>query len=197
MISLKLISKTDLNIISYSEFGDIINKLIDKLKNYEKKNNIKFDIVVPILRSGGVPGMIIAINLGITKILPVQFKYCYKPVKLIKLLSAPKILQDVGNNPNILIVENHTSTGDTAKAVIKIINKQFSKSLICYATVIREYQSPIDLEGVKGYFWGQLNDEEGVLSTKQQRLMNVREKILVYPWENPEVVIQEVNVLRI
>lgn len=179
--------------MTYSEFGRVIGWLISKLEKYQRDNQIKFDIVVPILRSGGISGMIVAIQLGITKVLPVQFKYCYKPIILKQLLSIPRMLQTTAPKPNILIIENHTSTGDTAKAVIDIIEKYFPDSTLYYATVMKEHKSPTNFDGIKEYFYGQLNDEDNLLSPNQQISLNVRPKILVFPWENIDEVVQEVN----
>lgn len=64
----------DINLMSWNEFGDILDLLVSKLIKFQQKEDIKFDLIVPILRSWWIPWAVIANQLDIINTLPVQFK---------------------------------------------------------------------------------------------------------------------------
>jgi len=179
--------------MSYQEYGEIIKKLIVKIENYLKENNLEFDLIVPILRSGGIPGDILAIHFGITKILPLQFKYFYNPARIEQVLSVPKIFQKVPSSPRILISENNTSGGETARQVIKLLKKLFPKSELYYSTVVRVFGGHKDFRGIEKYFWGTQSNEKFIASPEEGKRLNLRPKITIFPWENPEDELREIN----
>lgn len=63
----------DTNPMDWREFHSIVNLVSMKVQDYSQKNNLHFDLIIPILRSGGVPSVILAHSLGIQPFLPVQF----------------------------------------------------------------------------------------------------------------------------
>ena len=58
------IQKEDTNKMNYEEYGEIVEKLFQHIN----QSNVVFNAVVPILRSGAIPGMMIAIKLKIINI---------------------------------------------------------------------------------------------------------------------------------
>ncbi|MDA3837280.1 MAG: hypothetical protein PF542_06690 [Nanoarchaeota archaeon] len=50
-------------------------KIKSTLSKYLKKNNSSIDIIIPILRGGGIPALKLAFDFKILRILPYQFKY--------------------------------------------------------------------------------------------------------------------------
>ncbi|OGM11379.1 hypothetical protein A2Z22_01185 [Candidatus Woesebacteria bacterium RBG_16_34_12] len=188
----------DTNPMSYEEFGKVVNKLIKKLEDYSKAKGVNFDIVAPLLRSGGVPGSIISIHFQITRIFPIQFKWFYNPkLELRKLLSIPKILQNIPKNPNILICETNTGTGETAKAAIKLIRKQFPKCKLYYATVAKVFGSPNRFKEIEEYFYGIQTDENLIASKIQIKELNLRKKITIFPWESVKHELDDINAVSL
>ena len=55
---MKKYTTSDTNPMNYQEFEQIMEKLVQKIKD----SKIKFDAVVPILRNGAIPATIIANN---------------------------------------------------------------------------------------------------------------------------------------
>lgn len=188
----KIFTIQDTSPMGYEEFGSIMKQLIDKLESYCANNAIKFDLVVPILRSGGVPGSIIAINFQITKILPIQLK-CFPNNTVKQLISLPELFQELPDNPNILLCETNTNSGRSAKTAIKMIRDKFPMAKIYYATVAKVFGGPDRFDGVEEIFYGVQTDENIIATKDQIRELGLREKITIFPWENPVHELNDIN----
>ena len=53
--------------LSNNAFEEYMYKLINRLNDFIKKNNIQIDYVCPILRSGAIPAVYVANKLNIVK----------------------------------------------------------------------------------------------------------------------------------
>lgn len=181
----KVLTLNDTNPMSYDEFGKVVNRLIVQLDAYCEKNNLKFDIIVPILRSGGIPGSIIAVHFREIKILPIQLK-CY-PGNIVKqLLTVPQLSLSVPKSPNILICETNTSTGRSAKAAIRLLKDRYPDATLFYSTVVKVFGGPDKFDGVKEYFYGIQSDENVIATADQVNNLGLRTGITIFPWENAD-----------
>ena len=169
---MKPLIEKDANTISYEDFGMMMKSLLNKIQKYSAESKAQLDIVVPILRSGGIPGSIVANYFGIINMLPVQFKYFYneRGVELKQMLTIPKILNELSKIPNIIICELNTDDGDTAKVVVDLLKRRFPDSNLYYSTVSRFQSSPKAFRGIKEYFYGK----------------EFRRGVVVYPWNKIE-----------
>lgn len=184
--------------MDWSEFGKILNVLIQKLDDYQKEHTIRFDIVAPILRSGGIPATAIANKFKITRLLPVQVKYVYDendPSKIEhkQMLSLPEILQDTPENPNILVCETNTGSGDSAKKSIALIKEKYPVSTIYYATIAKVYGGPDDFTHVKKYFWGVQTNEFFKADDAEIKRLALRPGITIFPWETAKFELSDIN----
>lgn len=68
-------NKDDLVAISYQEFGNTMDKIVNQIKDYENKHGMKFNVIVPLLRSGAFCAFHIAARLEIKDIIPVYYMY--------------------------------------------------------------------------------------------------------------------------
>ncbi|NMB47993.1 phosphoribosyltransferase [Candidatus Kuenenbacteria bacterium] len=194
----KIYTIDDTSQMDWAEFGKILDALTKKLEDYQKENNIKFDIIAPILRNGGIPAIAIANRLQITRFLPVQVKYTYdkdnpKKTELKQLLSLPEILQETPDNPNILVCEVNTGSGQSANKSIELIKEKYPTSTIYYATVAKTYGGPDNLEHVKEYFWGIQTNEHFKVSEDEAKCLGLRSKITIFPWETAEFELADIN----
>jgi len=112
----------DCSYMSWQEFGNVFEVLLKKIEKHAHENNITFDAVIPILRSGGVPASAMAIHFNIPNILPIQFKSFGNKLKCIMPL---RKFDFSSQTPCLLIYETNTATGKTAKDVIKATKKQY------------------------------------------------------------------------
>lgn len=189
---------TDTNPMGWEEFGEILNILIQKLDSYQEKHGMRFDIVAPILRNGGIPAVAIANKFKITRFLPVQVKYVYgtdDPARseLKQILSLPEILQDVSEKPNILVCETNTGSGESAKKSIYIMREAYPAANIYYATVAKVYGGPDAFENVRVYFWGVQTNEFFKASDEEAGRLGLRLNITIFPWETAEFELADIN----
>lgn len=188
----------DTNYMGWEEFGKILDTLIGKLDLYQKTHDIRFDIVAPIVRNGGIPAVAIANKFKITRFLPVQVKYVYGAdnharAELKQMLSLPKILQDVPEKPNILVCETNTGRGESAKKSVYIIREAYPAATIYYATVAKVYGGPDAFENVQEYFWGVQTNEFFKASDEEAGRLGLRPKITIFPWETAEFELADIN----
>lgn len=60
--------------MSHRKFKKYVLKVTREIEEYTRKNNIRIDYVVPVLRSGAVPAVYIANELNLVKFAPIQVK---------------------------------------------------------------------------------------------------------------------------
>jgi hypoxanthine phosphoribosyltransferase len=187
----------DTNPMSWNEFGVILSTLIEKIVLYQNNHSIKFDIIAPILRSGMIPATAIANKLKITRILPIQVKYIYNELSqkpdLKQVLSTPKLLQPISELPNILICESNTGSGRSAQKVIELIIKEYPNANLYYSTVAKVYGGHDKFDNIKEYFYGIQTNEFFKASNIEEKQLNLRPKITIFPWETTEYELLDIN----
>lgn len=187
VITMKIYTKDDTNPMSWAEYGAVVQTLLDKVR----ASGVSFDAIALILRSGGIPGSTLAINLQITRIIPLQFKYMSDPARLETRNLEPA--QPTTDRLNILICENNTSTGGTAQAAVAQLKRMFPQSKLHYATVAKIFGGPDSFEGIEGYYFGVQTNERFLASPAQMKQLSLRPGITLFPWEIAEHELQEIN----
>jgi len=171
----------------WSEYGAAVQTLLEKVH----ARGVFFDAIAPIMRSGGIPGNVLAIRLQITRIIPLQFKYKSDPARLESM--NPIQLPSTNERLNILICENNTSTGRTALAASAHLKKMFPQSKLHYATVAKIFGGPDTFEGIENYYFGVHTNERFLASPAQMREFSLRPGITLFPWEIVEHELKEIN----
>jgi hypoxanthine phosphoribosyltransferase len=192
----RIYTMADVNPLSWTEFGAVLENLINKIETYRKEKGINFDVIVPVLRGGGIPATAIANRLLTRVLLPIQVKRIFKPGKIIhkQIITLPKILQKFSKKkPNFLVCETNTSSGQSAKKAFAIIRKGYPKAKIYYATVAKVYGGPNKFKDVEEYFWGVETNERFLASPAEEKQLNLRPKITIFPWELAKNELKEIN----
>lgn len=181
----------DVNQMSYYEFEQIMQTLVSTIQD----SGIKFEAVVPVLRTGAIPATIIAYKLNIINMLPIQVKYDYTINKPNQLLPLVLPLDNKLITPaNILVVEANTHSGTSAEMVHTIVKNSLPTAHIHYATVTRAFKKiPNDLPMYKNYFWGVMTNEAFEADSYIQEKLNLRPNIVVFPWEDAEAELKDIN----
>jgi hypoxanthine phosphoribosyltransferase len=186
-------SLEDVNYMSYEEFGELTESIFYQVSEYLAEQNKKIDIVVPIVRSGGVLGSMLAVHFKVTTVLPIQFKYSYKPLELKELVPLPDI-QTTQLNPVILICEGNTSSGTTAKYTIQEVKNKFPQSTILYATLTAVYNpNNPPIESIDKFFYGIQTNEDNAVDEMKAHELNLRSGKTVFPWEKAEDELKDIN----
>jgi len=184
-------SREHCSYMSWQEFGNTLELLLNKIEKYIHTHNITFDAVIPILRSGGIPASAIAIHFNILHILPIQFKFFGK--KNHKCIMPPKKIKFPSPTPHFLICETNTSSGKTAQKTINIIKKQYPSAKIYYSTIAKVYGGPNFFEGIEEYFYGIQTNENFIASADKEKKLGLRPSITIFPWEIVDIELKEIN----
>lgn len=185
----------DVNPMEWGEYGRAVDMLLHKIEQYSKKTGTQFDIVAPILRSGGITGAMIAIHFNIVVMLPIQLKRMPGSMEPVEVI-VTKLNWGISKNPIILVCENNTGHGTTARKAIRLIRKKFPTARIFYATVTKAFGGPDKLDGVEEYFYGALTDELFVATAADIRKQHIRPNAILFPWEILDTEIAEANALN-
>ena len=169
--------------LTWTQYGKILDNLYKKILTYSKKHKTVFDIIVPILRGGGVLGTFLAGKLKILRIVPVQYKYFIhgKQVYLKKLLPLSSNLK-LKANANILVAENCYCFGTTTKAVIEEIKAKYPKAKIYVAADRMDYVYR-KIKSAEAVFYGEYNNDCKKLTLKQCKQLKIDPTQFYYPWE--------------
>lgn len=178
--------KSDFKKVSWDEYSKTLEMLYRKLNKYVKKQRVKIDAVVPILRAGAIPGTYLAYKFHILRILPVQYHYRFvkNKIELRQLLSISAMALDFPDRPTFLLVEGNHCFGLTASTAAKDIKKTFPGCKIIYAADHMDY-SYQKIDNVDATFYGKLTNETRVLTRKECLKKGVENSLsYLFPWEN-------------
>ena len=75
------INRSDLRMLSYTEFGCLLDALTANVASVCAERQLRIDVVAPILRSGGITGCHLASKLDVNAMMPLQYKHTYDPAR--------------------------------------------------------------------------------------------------------------------
>lgn len=178
--------------MDWDEFHSIVNGLIHDLVTYQKDNNITFDLISPILRSGAIPATIIASKLQITPMSPLQLK-CEEEGVDVKF--PPVIPLNINANEalNVLVVETNTDSGSSAALTLDLLKHAYPNSKFYYVSVCKVYGKPNVIEGYESYIYGIQTNETFDISEQEIKDNELRVGITIFPWETAKLELEEVN----
>ncbi len=185
----------DINQIDWQEFESLVDILIGNIKTYFTAHNEKIDVIAPLMRTGGIIGGVLSVKLKVLATLPVQFKYSYHPTTIHQIFGVPDLLVDTGDTMNIILCEGNTSTGSIATKAAASIKEKYPQAKIYLATLTKVYGGPEKLEGIEEIFYGMMTDENFKANEETQAKLNLRKGITVFPWENADEELSEINIL--
>jgi hypothetical protein len=181
----------DINKMSWEEFESLANSLIKQVNDYFGSKGEKIDLITPLHRTGGIVGGYMAIKMRIIPMLPVQFKHSTE--KIDQISGLPEILVKIPENPNILFCEGNTSAGSVSKKAAKLIKGKYPNSKIYLATLAKVYGGPEEIEGIEKVFYGTLTNEGYKATDEEVKKLGLRKGITIFPWENTEEELKELN----
>lgn len=176
--------KEDFIKVSWEEYEKTLDILYKKVSKYLNENKIKIDVVVPILRGGAFPGLMLTFKLHMLRVLPVQYKYFYvrENIELRKMLGIPKNIK-LPKAPTFLLVENNHCFGLTAKVAAEDLKKDYPGCKIIYTAEHMDY-SYQDVVNADVTFYGKLSNETRALNEDEAREKGLTFKLYLFPWEN-------------
>jgi len=174
--------------LSWDDFDRYALKIKNEVEDYLNKKDTKIDVVVPILRGGGILALRLAFDFRVIRILPYQYKYLQNtnPQKIYD--SNFSQLQKFKNkNPVVLVVEGNHSTGKIASTVINDIKKQLPNSKIIYVSLAKDYFYKDSVKDVIFTTCGYYTNENRKIDKKTCEKIGVNfDSVYIFPWESYE-----------
>lgn len=193
----KRYTQDDFKQLSWEEYQIAVDTVFSGISKYLRKNDIKVDFVVPILRGGAPLGISLAHLLSVVRFYPCQYKYYYDKEQgcyvAYELLSTVEMLADKNKEYVILVTEGNHARGGTAQKCINKIKMVLPNSIVLYVSVGRDYAHMTPLKSTNFETWGFLTNETESLTIKECMEKGIKQKFVVYPWESMEEEIYEVN----
>lgn len=188
-----LYSAKDINPVSWEELDVMLNTLVSSVTEYFAHIDAPIHVVAPLLRTGGIVGGMLAVKMHVLTMLPVQFKYLYHPTTIQQRTSIPDILVDTPAQMNILLCEGNTSSGGIARAAAQAIKEKYPQAKIYLATLTKVFGGPEKIEGIEHIFYGRMTDENAQATAEEKERLHLREGIILFPWENAEDELADLN----
>jgi len=181
-------TKSSFHRTTWKEYGELMKKILKDVNTYIKKNKIRIDAVVPILRGGATLGAFLAYKLNILGILPVQYKYFFigkSKAELRQILFTPK--KDMfDNDPVLLLVEGDQCYGNTVINAAKDLKEVFPRCRILHVADCLDYSYRDSAKDyVEKIFYGEYTNHCEELSVKECKKLGIG-KDRIAPWENYE-----------
>jgi len=179
---LKKFSPDDFVRLTWDDYIRTISKLGDKLELYFKENNLKIDVIVPVMRGAMVAGQYLAYRFGVLKIVPVQYKYFFEPTEITMRQLLPFNPTGIKPDAAILVVEQDHCFGSIGSQAVLDIKKLMPDARILYAADYMDYSHHKN-EGTDEIFFGELSNGTKTLTNDECRKLGIFEKTNLYPWE--------------
>lgn len=184
-------TRADIYKLSWKEYLEKeLDILTKKVLDYVKKNNVKIDAVVPLLRGGNIPATYLAYKLNLLRICPVQYKYFFKEnvANLVQIQKVNEELFDKSKELVFLLVEGNHCYGTSARYAAKGLKEQFPNCKVIYAASNMDYNYK---DAVKEYaevsLYGRFNNDCEELSKEKCVELGINpDKVTIFPWENED-----------
>jgi hypothetical protein len=131
------INRSDLRVLSYTEFGCLLDALTANVASACAERQLRIDVVAPILRSGGITGCHLASKLGVNAMMPLQYKHTYDPARPIcRQFCVPTFTAEPRDSVVVLMADTNTVTGEVARYAARDLRMKWPASTILFASVI-------------------------------------------------------------
>ena len=180
----------DLIKTDWKEYDSLIQSIYTSLSDYLEKNKLKIDVIVPVLRGGGIPAIGLSFKLKTLRIFPLQYKYLSdgkqnKP-KLLLQSKKENLIGFEKKAPVFLVVEGNHATGNITQHIVADLKKEFPDAKIIYVALTKDY---FYKDSVKADFLvaGKYTNEMRKISKEEcEKLKIPFDKCYIFPWESEE-----------
>lgn len=189
-------TEKDLDLISWDRIDGFVDKIYKDVKDYLDKNNLKIKYIIPIIRGGGIPAIILSHKFDVIDMIPIQLKHNNKTHNIDKKIGLEHVENaEVDNNECILLVEGNHVTGQTANIAVDLIKQKFGSNVkIIYVSLTRDYTYKDSVKGICYTTWAMTTNEMKELSKEECERLDVNYNLVsVYPWENVKEELKELN----
>ena len=186
-------SLRDVKKVSYGDFDMLVGKLTIQVQTFLERNHMDIDMIVPLFRNGMLPAQRLASAFSVNTILPYESKYHVSPAGSLKHTLTHKettleneYCQTLISPKGILILDVHTISGSYPKVVVNELKRFYPGVPLLFLTLVfsdiacRDFPCPL----IYCQKSRECLQEHGVL-----------DKVFVFPWENENEVLQDLNLM--
>ncbi len=191
-----MFTNEDLDIISWDRIDGFVEKIYNDVIAYLNSNDLKIRYIVPIMRGGGVPGVMLSHMFGVVDMLPVQLKYNHDTNKVDKKIGLEYVRNiRINSNECVLLVEGNHVTGTTSNMAANLLREKFGNDVkIIYVSLTRDYMHKDSVENVCYTTWARSTNETRELNEDECNKLGISYNLVsVYPWENVKEELEELN----
>ncbi len=196
VILMYIYTEKDLDLISWERIDEFIEKIYSDVKNYLDKEGLKIKYISPILRGGGVPAIKLSHMFNVIDMLPIQLKHNSKTQEIDLKIGLDYLKNaQLEEDECILLVEGNHVTGTTSKVAAKLLRERFGHDAnIIYVSLTRDYAHRNSVENTCYTTWGMTTNETKEVSKEECERLGINYSLVsVYPWENIEEELSELN----
>lgn len=189
-------TKKNLDLISWERIDSFIDKIYKDVNNYLKSNNLLIKYIAPIMCGGGVPAIKLSHMFNVIDVLPIQLKHNHETHGIDTKIGLDYLKDNsINENESILLVEGNHVTGETANIAVKMIREKFGENVkIIYVSLTRDYTYKDSVKNICFTTWAMTTNEMKELSKEECNKLGINYNLVsVYPWENIEEELDELN----
>ncbi|MDR0369485.1 MAG: hypothetical protein LBH96_02940 [Candidatus Peribacteria bacterium] len=185
----------DVQHVSYSEFDTLIGKLEIQVRNFLERNHMGIDIIVPLFQHAKLPAERLASSMGIRTVIPYHIAHNHTSDGCLHhmLLNRERYVemeyrQEIFSPKGILILDTHTISANIPKKFVQELQTFYSGISMLFLTLVfsdiacKDFPCPL----IYCQKSRECLQERGVL-----------DKVFVFPRENENFVLQDVNAMLI
>jgi len=133
--------------------------------------------------SGAFPGCHLASKLGVTDVLPLQYKHTYDPSRPVRSYRDPIMPHGISARATILLTDTNTVTGEIARRAAADIRAVLPPCRIVFASVMLDI-SVKTLAGIDFLISACRTNERRTLSRDAARRARISDDVYIFPWED-------------
>jgi hypoxanthine phosphoribosyltransferase len=182
--------------LTWDQYGLLVEDLWKDLETKIKKDNIKIDAVVAILREGVFTAIPLAYKLNTYKILTIQYKYMleegHAELKKIADLSAANF--SIPNDPVFLLCDTFPCGGKTKFLAVEDIRKRYPNAKFIFASLVQDHSVEDHPDFITSAYAFDINDKWETNHPLFKQLGIEKDSLNVFlPWENKQEEYSAVN----
>lgn len=189
-------TEKDLDLISWERIDKFIEKIYIDVKKYLDENNLKIKYISPILRGGGVPAIKLSHMFNVIDMLPIQLKHNSETQQIDLIVGLDYVKSTKLNEDEcILLVEGNHVTGTTSNMAVNALKEKFGMNTkIVYVSLTRDYTNRNSVKNICYTTQGMTTNETKEVSKEECEHLGINYNLVsVYPWENVEEELFELN----
>lgn len=183
----------DVQHVSYWEFDTLIGKLEIQVRNFLERNHMELNMIVPLFQHAKLPAERLASSMGIRTIMPYHTAYNHSSEGCLNHMLSNKdrylemeYRQEVFFPKGILILDTHTISAKIPKVCVQELQHFYPGVPMIFLTLVfsdiacKDFPCPL------------------IYCQKSRECLQehwVLDKVFVFPWENENFVLQDVNAM--